>query len=79
MIKLRIDSINLRAEIAYILKLDLSREILYNYIQTNKRYISIESKQQRYKRKYFIVNQQRNIKRARCIVAQLTYLIATTL
>ncbi len=72
----RMNDVNSRAEIAYMSKSDLSREISH---LDHTWYTSTVSEQQKHKRKSSCVNQQRDAKRARHVVAQSTHLIATAL
>ncbi len=77
--KSRVNSVNSRTGIAYMLKSDLSRKISHDHTRADERYTSTESEQQGHKRKRFTVNQQRGAKRARRIVAQSTHLSAAAL
>jgi hypothetical protein len=56
-----------------------SRDLTPRSHTIRRRYTSTVPKQQEHKRKSSCVNQQRNAKRARRVVAQSTHLIATTL
>lgn len=56
-----------------------SKDLTSRSHTTRRRYTFTVSEQQNHKRKNSYINQQRDAKRARRVVAQLTHLIATAL